>query len=632
MLTPAASLTFIRFLLTLAPSAIVILMVIEGIKLYRPDIVDFHNRVKPIDIVSLRDHYDFIIVGGGSAGCTLAARLSEIPQWNILLLEAGDDEPPIADLPLLYPIFQRSPWDWKYWTEKSSRYCLAMQDQKCFWPRAKVLGGCSTINAMMYVRGNRRDYDHWAELGNIGWNYDNVLHYFRKLEDMRVAGFENDSYHSYGGPISVENYRFPSPLLDIFLTAAKEMNMLNPYRDFNGPSQTGFAAPHGSLRNGLRCSANKGYIRRTWKRPNLDILLKTFVEQIVIDPMTNEAKGVIFEWLGIKHQVMASREVILSAGAIASPQLLMVSGVGPRRQLLDNGIPVVKHLPGVGGNLQDHISTTGATYVIDNDVTGNRLSIIVPEMFSAHAVDEFIHGADNVFYAMPAAEVMGFWSSRYQDPRLDWPDVQFFMGSYSYSSDGGMIGRRGAAISFSNFAETVEPVLYQDDFTITPLVARPRSRGYIEIVSDKAKVHPKIHPNYYDDPLDMAIMVDALKFGHAFSQTPILRRLNATLNIYVWRNCPDVEYLSDAFWECLARYYSQTIYHPVGTCKMGPKTDRDAVVDPRLRVYGVKRLRVIDASIMPTITTGNTNIPTIMIAEKGADMIKEDWLRSKSVY
>lgn len=227
MLTPEGYIAFSRFLLTIGPSAVVLLMLIGGIKNYRPDIVDSRNRVLPIHIKDLRDHYDFIIIGGGSAGCTLAARLSEVPHWNILLLEAGDDEPLIADVPMLYPAFQRSPWDWQYWTEKSSRYCLAMQNQQCYWPRGKVLGGSSSINAMMFIRGNRRDYDHWAELGNPGWNYDNVLHYFRKLEDMRVPGFENDPYHGYGGPISVENYRYHSPLMDIFWMAAKELNVVS---------------------------------------------------------------------------------------------------------------------------------------------------------------------------------------------------------------------------------------------------------------------------------------------------------------------------------------------------------------------------------------------------------------------
>lgn len=227
MFTYEGSLTLIRYLLTVGPGTVVLLMLLEGIKQYRLDIVDTENRVRPIHINDLKERYDFIIIGGGTAGSVLAARLSEIANWNILLLEAGGDEPLLVDVPQLFPIFQRSPWDWQYQTEKSQRYCLAMQNQQCRWPRAKMLGGCSSINAMMYIRGNRKDYDHWAELGNVGWNYDNILYYFRKMEDIRVTGFENDPYHGHGGPITVENYRFPSPLLDIFLLAANQLNMVS---------------------------------------------------------------------------------------------------------------------------------------------------------------------------------------------------------------------------------------------------------------------------------------------------------------------------------------------------------------------------------------------------------------------
>ncbi|KAL9885056.1 glucose dehydrogenase [FAD, quinone] [Glossina fuscipes fuscipes] len=627
MLTFDGAVTLWRFLLTVGPSATIILLLLNGIKEFRPDIVDLENRVESVYVDDLRDSYDFIVVGGGTAGCVLASRLSEVQQWSVLLLEAGGDEPLLADLPVLFPAFQRSPWDWKYRTEPSEHFCLAMQNQRCLWPRGKMLGGCSSINAMLYIRGNRKDYDRWAEIGNSGWNYDNVLHYFLKMEDFRVKGLELNPYHSQKGLLTVEEFRYSSPLQNIFLKAAAELNVLNPNQDFNGKSQTGFAVPHGTLREGLRCSVNKAYIRPVWRRKNLHILLKASVEKLIIDPKTKEAKGVQFNWLGVQRLIWASREIILTAGSISSPHLLMLSGVGPQDQLLRYNIEVIQHLPGVGRNLQDHISTTGAMYTIENFQNNNqKLSFIVPEQLSKEMVERFLFQEEGFFYSLPVAEVMGFWNTKYQDPKLDWPDVQYFMGSFGYGADGGLLGSRGSGLTFDNFANTMEPVIYQDTFLIAPLLLRPKSRGKLELQSDNPQVAPKIYANYYDHPLDIAVMVDALKFAHNLTHTTVMRQLNATLNIYVWRNCPNVEYLADAFWECLARYYSQTIYHPVGTCKMGPYSDIEAVVDPRLRVYGTRRLRVIDASVMPAIVTGNTNVPTIMIAEKGADMIKEEWL------
>lgn len=218
---------FWRYLLTVTPSITITILLLIGIVEYRIDIVDVKNRVIPTPITELRKSYDFIIIGGGSAGCVLAARLSEISHWNILLLEAGGNEPFLMDIPALFLAFQRGPWDWNYKTESSEKYCLAMKNKQCFWPRGKVLGGCSAINAMLYIRGNRKDYDQWSKLGNNGWDYENILPYFKKMEDMRISGLENNSFHGYGGPLSVEKFRCTSSLKDIFLDAAKQLNIVS---------------------------------------------------------------------------------------------------------------------------------------------------------------------------------------------------------------------------------------------------------------------------------------------------------------------------------------------------------------------------------------------------------------------
>lgn len=285
---------------------------------------------------------------------------------------------------------------------------------------------------------------------------------------------------------------------------------LNPYNDFNGRSQMGFGVPHATLRDGLRCSANKAYLRPIWRRSNLDILLKAFVQEIIIDPYTKEARGVRFDWFGKKYTALADREVILSAGTIASPQLLMVSGVGPKENLIDLDIDVIQDLAGVGGNLQDHIATIGAQYLIDNRITGHRMSFIVPEMFNAKSVDKFLHHADGFFYAVPIAEVMGFWNSKYQNSHKDWPDVQIFLGSYGLSSDGGILGSHGSSLTLNNYAQVFEPSIYKDNFMIVPLIMRPKSRGWLDIKSKHNKVYPEIHANYYDHPLDMAVMVNKI--------------------------------------------------------------------------------------------------------------------------
>lgn len=464
---------------------------------------------------------------------------------------------------------------------------------------------------------------------------------------MRIPHLVNHPSHGTTGPMTCEFFRYASPLSEIYLEAASEINYLNPNNDYNGESQTGFSRAQGSIRDGLRCSTNKAYLRPIRHRDNLHVSLKSHVEKILINPKTKEAYGVLFTKESKKYAVFVSKEVILSAGAIQSPQILMLSGVGPKEHLKKFDIQVIHHSPGVGENLQDHIASGGGSYLITNPISNDSLSIIVPKMMQVDSIRNFAFNHRGPLYAMPACEIMAFINTKFQDPQEDWPDVQFFLASFADSADGGMFGKRASGISDDYYAEVYEQMLFKDAFMILPLVMRPKSRGRILLRDKNPHSHPLIYPNYFAHPRDLEIMVRLLKndkicsslilvfdfiqvegskFAYQLTQTKVFRAINATLNPNIVPACEKFPTLSDEFWGCLAKHYTQTIYHPVGTAKMGPPSDPMAVVDPQLRVYGVQNLRVIDASIMPTIVTGNTNIPTVMIAEKAADIIKTNYL------
>lgn len=499
-----------RTLITYGPGLALIILLREAIRYQRPDIVDKHNRVRDVDVDELFDIYDFVIVGGGSAGAVLASRLSEIPNWNILLLEAGPDENYISEIPLMYPSLQKSVLDWDYWAEPSDSYCLAMEHSRCSWPRGKVLGGSSVLNAMLYIRGNRKDYDRWAELGNPGWNYDNILHYFRKAENMRIPEYENSPFHGRDGYLSVEYFRTVSPLMDLFLEAANELGMLNREGDFNGFSQFGFGRSHATIRDGLRCSTNKAYIRPASHRPNLHVSLNSLVEKVLIDHVHNRAYGVLFSRDDEKHEIHASKEVIVSGGAINSPQILKLSGIGPTIELMQHGIPTIYDSPGVGENLQDHVSSGGLTYLIQNPFSHETLSFIIPKLMNTETAREFTYTHDGPLYSMPASEVMAFINSKYQNPAEDWPDIQYFLAAYTDSSDGGIFSRRGGGISWQYYADVYEPIIYKDAFMIIPLLMRPLSRGRILLSSANPKEYPKIFANYFEHPHDLNILVSKI--------------------------------------------------------------------------------------------------------------------------
>ncbi|XP_050069152.1 glucose dehydrogenase [FAD, quinone]-like [Anopheles maculipalpis] len=568
--------------------------------------------------------YDFIIVGAGSAGCVLANRLSEVPDWTVLLIEAGSHESLLMDIPMAAHFLQNYDINWDYRTKPSNRYCLAFNNNQCRFPRGKVMGGSSVINYMIYTRGNRRDYDTWAAMGNTGWSYRDVLPYFKKLEQSVVPD-ANPKYAGQNGPVTVSYPNYRSNVARAFVRANIETGV--PYVDYNGPNQLGTSFIQSTTKNGERVSSNNAYLYPIRNRTNLHVVRNAQVTKILLNRDTKRATGVQYYANKRYHKVRARREVILSAGTIGSPHLLMLSGIGPAKHLRLKGIQPVVNLA-VGYNLQDHVAAGALTFLIDRTTTLKSERIFTLENFM-----EYEQTHTGMMASIGACEALSFhdstsWQNDSTPGSNDgWPDLELLLIGGTHAAD------RAYENNF-NYKPATFNALFGDierrgleGYTIFPMVLRPRSKGRIRLSSDDPFQYPIIQPNYFDDPYDLEISVRAIRKAIELTHTNALRRYNARLLPIPIPGCEQFRFETDDYWKCFTRHVTYTIYHHVGTCKMGPAGDRLAVVDPRLRVHGIKGLRVIDASIMPNVPTGHTNGPTIMIGEKGADMIKEDWKR-----
>lgn len=523
----------------------------------------------------MADSYDYVVVGAGSAGCVLANRLTENPSIRVLLLEAGgEDDADEIHIPAAFPSLFKTKWDWNFETVEQKH----LGDRTAYWPRMKALGGCSSMNAMIYIRGNRVDYDGWRDLGATGWGFDDVLPYFIKAEHNSRLGAP---LHGTDGPLHVEDRRYTHPLSQAWVDAAVAWG-LKPTDDFNGAEQEGAGLYQVTCHKGRRWSTADAYLRPALDRPNLTVLTHALTTRVVLDG--TRAVGVSYLRHGVEQVAHAEAEVILSGGAINSPQLLMLSGIGPAEHLRDVGIDVAVHLPGVGENLHDHPvigalwTTTGTTDLVEYATLGR---LVQWQALGRGPMTSNIGEAGAFFKT---------------SDELDAPDMQIHVAP-SLFYDNGMH----------------EPT--EHGFTAGATLVDIASRGRLRLHSADPRWRPLIDPAYYSDPRDFDAVQSGLRTLFDIARQPaIARYLDKPFKPENLDNITDDE-LADH-----TRALTQTLYHPVGTCAMG--NTGQSVVDPSLRVRGVDSLRVVDASVMPNVPRGNTNAPTIMVAEKAADLIK----------
>lgn len=556
-----------------------------------------------VTTTELHGSYDYIVVGAGSAGSVVASRLSEDPDVTVLLLEAGGDYT-VNDsyhIPLHFFELQKTNADWEYYTVPQKESHLGMLENRSYWPRGKLLGGSSIFNSMQYTRGSKHDYDEWAELGCKGWSYKDVLPYFLKSEDMRIDSLKNSKYHNVGGYIGVSTGGV-TPIADVYLKAGEEMGY--KLTDYNGEIQEGWSPMQLTIRNGVRSSTSLEYLGRAIGRQNLHVAIDALVSKI--DIKGKEAKGIYFIKNGRKQYIKANKEIIISGGAVNSPQLLMLSGIGPKKHLEDLNINVVADLP-VGDNLQDHLLLhTYASMTEDIGITQEKIQSwktqLQYKLFGTGILS--IAGLD-------ATSFFCTYDTKEKDCAAD---IQFMMYSVAMS-DNFIILKDDVAKDF----------LFPKDslgFTTVISLLDPKSVGTIRLKSADPFDYPLIDPQYLTDKRDIDAYVRAFRLWEKYLSTPSMKKIGASIDKMNLKICSQYEFRSDDYWICITKHLAYTVYHPAGTCKMGRKDDPTAVVDSELKVKGIKGLRVVDASIMPNVISGNTNAPVIMIAEKASDMIR----------
>ncbi|MBC3784778.1 GMC family oxidoreductase [Spirosoma utsteinense] len=535
--------------------------------------------------------FDYIIVGAGSAGCVLANRLSADATVSVLLVEAGGPDTKMElHIPAAYSKLNGTAVDWGFWTEPQ----MALNGRRMYQPRGKTLGGCSSTNAMAYVRGNQHDYDDWAALGNVGWSYEDVLPYFIRSEHNEQIHQLDARYHGQNGPLNVTfATRFRTPLADAFVESCQQTG-IRANHDYNGAEQEGTGFFQFTIKDGKRHSAATAFLKPALKRANLTVITRAMTKQIILK--NDRATGIEFVTGKNQTQVAtARREVIISAGAFQSPQLLMLSGIGPADELRSAGVAVKKMLAGVGQNLQDHLFSGVSTLCSQRGISSN---FHLKPLNQLKALGQYLLSKKGPMTISPL-EAVAFLKT---DPTRDRVDMQFHFAPVHMGDD-----YKADMYDLGTWPTS-------DGYIILPTLLKPKSVGYVGLRSANPLDAPVIQPNYMEHEDDRRVLISgirqAIEVMRADAFGPYRNRIQT----------PPDSTSDDGIWQHILQQL-ETVYHPVGTCKMGTADDEMAVVDSDLRVRGLEGLRVVDASIMPTIISGNTNAPVYMIAEKAADLI-----------
>ncbi|ODM94362.1 Glucose dehydrogenase [FAD, quinone] [Orchesella cincta] len=554
-----------------------------------------------------KDTFDFIVVGSGSAGAVVANRLSQ--HYNVLLLEAGGEPNPWFSVPAMSFLMLNYPsHDWMYKTVPQKHSCGALPDRRSGWSGGKCLGGTSHINFLIHLRGHQKDYDYIANItGDKEWSFDGVLKHFKSVEDYN-GQWDDERYHGHGGDMRVA---------------------LPPYTGMGEYFvRAGFSHIYYPIKDGRRVSTYKAFIEPIRSRPTLTIYKFSVVTKVLMRGENNQVFGVEYERHGVRKTAYANKEVILSAGSIGSPKILMLSGIGPKEHLQTVGVRPKVDLP-VGMNLQDHISTYLGPFVLDEDKPVSMLfdRDINPSAFLAFtrtgtgALSSSGTSA-TAFVSTPMAKAAG---------EGDWPDVQFiFLGTAVYSRMAEDMAH-GFHVRQDLMKKYFETDKGKDSFQIIVSLARPKAVGHMKLSGPRFSDDFLIDPKYLDNEYDVKTLVEGVKMAvNLVENTTVFQSLGARFTGAVFPGCENVIFRSDAYWECFIRQYSLTLHHIVGPCSMGRKGSKDAVVDTELKVVGTKGLRVIDASVLPKVPISNTNYPAIMVGEKGAHFVLNTWRNSEN--